>query len=1077
MPPVKKRFQLALVLLAVGLVNVARGQAPVVLSAATTSERLSPHLAVWRDGAGAATLGEAQAAWQAGQFTPLGERPTGLGFTKDAVWVRFALRATTPTRAVWYVRLSAPIVDEVDWFMLRAGEEVAHAVDGIRQARGGAGTLPGVNPTLVAGLDADTTTEIFVRLRSLRRMDIRFTVFSPEAHLRQAEKENLFVYFCLGAFAVLGLLGIMQALFTRSWGFLTYAVSAAMVWLLLMGAAGYWRHWEWPGWRYAMHNGQLVFNGLAVIALLAYLRWFFSLAEEWPRVDRGLRWGMVLMGGLVVWMAAGSFPLRQAVMDTVSLVAGAASLTIGIMAWRRGNRTARFYVLAWWVFWVLVVLELGQDWRWWSTFTPNNLLPTVGLLVGFLLFQAAMADRLRQEQLSRALAQARADLLLQEQTAELERQVATRTTELSAAMRELAEANQRLLENQQRLETMLRAIPDIVFRMDAAGTILEFHAATQDLLHVPPVTLLYQKVSAVLPEQAARILMAALAEAEAHGEHRGSIYSLPQPDGGARWFELAIAALPLVADRAAEYLVVVRDITKRREAQDARLAAEQKFRLLAENMKDVIWILDAETLRFLYVSPSVEKLRGYTPEEVMAEPLDAAMSPEQARQFWESTRNLAESLRASGQAFSSFITEEVPQPRKDGTIVHTEAIVRYWLNPQTNRVEIHGVTRDISERKRAAEDLQARQAALAEAQRIAHVGNWTYDTTSSMREWSTELYRIFGLDPDQPPPATAELHAMFEPESRARLQQELADCLATGVPFGAAFTIRLANGERRRIDMRGECISGTQTLRGTCANVTELWRAEEELRQRQSELEVAKEAAERANYAKGLFLASMSHEIRTPLSALVGLSQAMVRLGARRGLPEDFLRMLEQIRAGGRHLNMLLTNLLDISSTEGGQPRVHWRTVDLAEWAQQMRDILQPIAEAHQVRLRWEAEELVGATLTSDPARLAQILINLVHNAVKFTPAGREVTVRFTRTPEMFACDVWDEGEGLAPDMGTSPFEAFSAGTQPVADLEHGVGLGLYVVQTNARLLGGRVHAQNRPTGGAHFRVEWTGLN
>ena len=82
------------------------------------------------------------------------------------------------------------------------------------------------------------------------------------------------------------------------------------------------------------------------------------------------------------------------------------------------------------------------------------------------------------------------------------------------------------------------------------------------------------------------------------------------------------------------------------------------------------------------------------------------MTPEQAKHIRAETQRLVQILRSSGQPFSSFVTEDVLQPRKDGTFVHTEAIVRYWQNPNNGRVEIHGVTRDISDRKRAEEALR-----------------------------------------------------------------------------------------------------------------------------------------------------------------------------------------------------------------------------------------------------------------------------------------------------------------------------------------------------------------------------------
>ena len=1083
-PRVSKWRQMALVLLIAGLARVVTGQEPAVLTPETASLKLRQQTAVWRDGAGSATLAEAMAAWQAGKFVPLGEQAAVQRFTQDAMWVRFVLQAQMPEQATWYLRRPDPSAEEVDWYVVRAGGDVTHVADGIRYARGGPGTVNRHNPVISVELAPAETVEVYVRLRSDNQMDVRFSVFSPAAYLRWAEMEDAFVYFCLGAFAVLGALGILQAVFTRSWGFLTYAASAVMVWLVLVGTSGHWRHWGWPGWRYVMYNGHLVFNGLAILALLAYLRWFFSLAKESPRVDRGLRWTMAGVVVLVVWLAAGPFPLRQAVMDVVSLVAGAGSLAIGVMAWKRGNRTARFYVLAWWIFWVLVVLEFGQDWHWWPALAPTNVLPTIGLLVGFFLFQAAMADRLRQEQVNRARAQAQADALLREHTAELEQQVAARTAEVSAAMRELAEANLNLQENQQRLEAMLSTIPDLIFRVDAAGVILEFHAATPNILYASPAMFLGKNVREALPPEAADVIVEALAEAVAHGSHRGSVYSLPLSTG-LGWFELAIAALPKDVGRTAEYLVVVRDITAQRLAQDALLAAEQKFRLLTENMKDVVWILDAETLRFLYVSPSVEKLRGYTPDEVMAEPLDAAMTPEQAKHIRAETQRLVQILRSSGQPFSSFVTEEVLQPRKDGTFVHTEAIVRYWQNPNNGRVEIHGVTRDISDRKRAEEALRESEQKYRFLTETMKDVVWILDTETFRYTYvSPAVINPRGYTPEEIMAAPFEDSVIPQQVTRFRdtVNAVCREMREQGREFSGFFTEEATQPCKDGSVIYTEVIArfwrNPKTdrieLHGVTRDITERKQAEEALRAKHEELLIAKEAAEKANYAKGLFLANMSHEIRTPLSALVGLSQAMVRLGERRGLPEDFLRMLEQIRSGGRHLNLLLTNVLDISATEGGQPRVHWRTVNLAEWAQQMRDILQPIAEAHQVELRWESGALAGKTRQSDPARLAQIVINLVHNAVKFTPAGRAVTVQFTHTPDLFACDVLDEGAGLPAEVG-STFEAFTTGSPAVADLEHGAGLGLHVVQTNVRLLGGWVQAQNRPTGGAHFRVEWAG--
>lgn len=146
-------------------------------------------------------------------------------------------------------------------------------------------------------------------------------------------------------------------------------------------------------------------------------------------------------------------------------------------------------------------------------------------------------------------------------------------------------------------------------------------------------------------------------------------------------------------------------ISAQEKAQQALAKRERHYRVLVETMRDVVWVLDPQTLRFRYVSPSVERLRGYTPEEVMREPMDAALAPEYAAALKQQiAQNLAEF--ESGSEPDKVYVEEIQQPRKDGTLVWTEAIAKYYRNEETGQVEVHGVTRDISERKAAQERIQ-----------------------------------------------------------------------------------------------------------------------------------------------------------------------------------------------------------------------------------------------------------------------------------------------------------------------------------------------------------------------------------
>jgi len=161
-------------------------------------------------------------------------------------------------------------------------------------------------------------------------------------------------------------------------------------------------------------------------------------------------------------------------------------------------------------------------------------------------------------------------------------------------------------------------------------------------------------------------------------------------------------------------LAAVQDVSESRRALEELRASESKYRLLTENMADVVWTLDPATQRFLYVSPSVKRLRGYTPEEVMAEPMDAALSAEAQAFVHEASARGVEDRLAGRIDDDTYFTSEVEQPCKDGSSVWTEVVTSFVMDPDTGRVEVHGVTRDITERRQAQESL-ARAARSAEA--------------------------------------------------------------------------------------------------------------------------------------------------------------------------------------------------------------------------------------------------------------------------------------------------------------------------------------------------------------------------
>ena len=167
-----------------------------------------------------------------------------------------------------------------------------------------------------------------------------------------------------------------------------------------------------------------------------------------------------------------------------------------------------------------------------------------------------------------------------------------------------------------------------------------------------------------------------------------------------------MSATSITLNGCPHIISVIHDISERKQAEEALRKSEERYRILAENVKDVIWILDPETMCFLYVSPSVYSLRGYTPEEIMAEPIDAALTPTRAQSVRDSTRRKVEDFLAGRQSSETYAVEEVEQPCKDGSLVWTEVVTSIYRNKTNGRIEILGVARDISSRKLTEQKLQ-----------------------------------------------------------------------------------------------------------------------------------------------------------------------------------------------------------------------------------------------------------------------------------------------------------------------------------------------------------------------------------
>ncbi len=635
-----------------------------------------------------------------------------------------------------------------------------------------------------------------------------------------------------------------------------------------------------------------------------------------------------------------------------------------------------------------------------------------------------------------------------------------RRRELEYEIAQRKRVEQALREAEENLRRMIESVKDVaIFTMDPGGRVVTWNPGAQRLFGYADREIIGREAEVLFtPEdRAAGVPARELGTAASSGRASDERWHVRKD--GSRFF--ASGVMSPIRDTEGGlvgFTKVARDITENRRAEEAVREAAVRLKAIVDTAVDGIVTMDergvVETM-----NPAAERIFGYRHDEVVGRGI-ALLLPGPASD--EHDDSLESYLRSGSPSIIGAI-REVHGRRKDGSIFPMEmAVSESHLG---DRRIYTGIVRDISEFKRAVTErsrllaeLEAERALLNTLLDNAPVGFGFFDHELRYVRLNPALAELDGLPPE-------EHLGRALPDVLPRMSPELFDAFRRVLKGGDSVVNREFRGETPRSHGRPRywlcSVYPVKTpdgaFLGAGAVVTDI-----------DDRKRMEEALKEADRRKDQFLAMLAHELRNPLAPISNAVQIMKVEGLS---GPNFQWSVKVIEDQVKHMTRMVDDLLDVSRITRGKVVLQKEPVELAQVVELAVEASRPIIDDYGHRLTVALPDR-PVLLEVDPARMAQVLSNLLNNAAKYTDEEGQIELSAELHSREVAIRVRDNGTGIAPELLPHVFDMFTQADQTLSRSRGGLGIGLTLVRSLVEMHGGRVTARSEGPGkGSEFTV------